>query len=216
MEAIILLGAPGSGKGTLAEDLKSSRKLVHLSTGDMLRAAVKAGRPLGLEAKGYMERGELVPDHLVMRIVRERLDAGSPDDIYMFDGYPRNATQAEMLDTVMREKGGRITQVFLLECPRAIIVERISGRRVCRQCGAVYHNGRFPPKVAGVCDKCGGEVYQRPDDNEATVLNRLDVYEASTQPLIEYYQRQGILCPLDAVGREKVFAAILQLLPPGT
>ena len=216
MDAIILLGAPGSGKGTLAEDLKASRKLVHLSTGDMLRAAVKAGRPLGLEAKGYMERGELVPDALVMRIVREQLDTGSSSDVYMFDGYPRNEKQAEMLDEVLREKGGRISYVFLLECPREIIVERISGRRVCRQCGAVYHNGRFPPKVAGVCDKCGGEVYQRPDDNEATVLNRLDVYESSTQPLIEYYTRKGVLRPVDAVGREKVFSAIQKILPPAS
>jgi adenylate kinase len=117
---------------------------------------------------------------------------------------------------VMREKGGRITYVFLLECPRELIVRRISGRRVCRQCGAVYHIPNFPSKVDGVCDKCGGEIHQRPDDNEATVLNRLDVYEASTQPLIEYYQRQGILRPVDAVGRANVFAAILKILPPGS
>jgi adenylate kinase len=182
----------------------------------MLRAAVKAGHALGLEAKGYMERGELVPDALVMSIVRARLDEGAPNDLYMFDGYPRNAKQAEMLDQVMREKGGRITHVFLLECPRALIVERISGRRVCRQCGAVYHIPRFAPKVDGVCDKCGGEIYQRPDDNEATVLNRLDVYEASTQPLIEYYQRQGVLRPVDAVGRDHLFAAILKILPPAS
>ena len=216
MEAIILLGPPGSGKGTLAEDLKTSHPLVHLSTGDMLRAAVKAGHALGIEAKGYMERGELVPDALVMSIVRARLDEGASNDLYMFDGYPRNAKQAEMLDQVMREKGGRITHVFLLECPRALIVERISGRRVCRQCGAVYHIPRFAPKVDGVCDKCGGEIYQRPDDNEATVLNRLDVYEASTQPLIEYYQRQGVLRPVDAVGRDHLFAAILKILPPAS
>lgn len=212
MEAIVLLGAPGSGKGSLAEDLKRGRNLVHLSTGDMLRDAVKAGRPLGVEAKGFMDRGELVPDSLVMRIVRERLDAGSPSDCYMFDGYPRNTRQAEMLDEVIREKGGRLQFVFLLECPRSLIVTRIAGRRVCRGCGAVYHIPNFAPKVEGVCDKCGGEVYQRPDDNEATVLNRLDVYEASTQPLIEYYRRTGLLRPVDAVGRANVFEAVMKIL----
>jgi adenylate kinase len=212
MEAIILLGAPGAGKGTVADDLKASTALIHLSTGDMLRAAVKAGRPLGLEARGYMERGELVPDNLVMRIVRERLDEGGPADCFMFDGYPRNASQAQMLDQVMREKGGRITHVFLLEVPREVLVMRISGRRICRQCGSVYHIKNIPSRVAGVCDKCGGELYQRSDDNEATVINRLEVFQTSTQPLIEYYQRQGVLCRINAEDRATLLRDILGVL----
>lgn len=214
MEAIILLGAPGAGKGTVAADLMASTPLIHLSTGDMLRQAVKAGHALGQEAKGYMERGELVPDTLVMRIVRERLDQGSASDRFMFDGYPRNASQARMLDQVLAEKGGRITHVLLLEVPRDILVMRISGRRVCRQCGAVYHIKNIPSRVPGVCDKCGGELYQRSDDNEATVLNRLEVFQTSTQPLIEYYQGKGILFTVDAVGRDEVVRDILRHLGP--
>lgn len=199
MKAIILLGAPGAGKGTLAESVRNSTPYSHVSTGDMLRAALKAETPTGLEAKGYMERGELVPDDVIMRIVEERLAQGGPDDQYMFDGFPRTLEQARGLDAVLEKFGGQVTQVFLLEVPADIIVKRLSGRRICRNCGAVYHTINIPPKVDGVCDKCGGrDLYQRADDEEATVLNRLKVYEAQTASLIDFYDGKGVLVRIDA------------------
>jgi len=216
MQAIILLGAPGAGKGTVAEDLKLTIGIVHVSTGDMLRQAVKAGTPVGREAQAYMTKGELVPDDVIIRIVRERLQADPPDTRYMFDGFPRTVRQAELLDELMDKCGGRLTHVFLLETPRWLIIERISGRRVCRQCGAVYNLKGMRPKVDGVCDACGGEVYQRPDDNEATVANRLEVFERETAGLIEYYQRRGVLVRVDSRDRvetEKAIVACLDQAP---
>ncbi len=212
MQAIILLGAPGAGKGTVAEDLKLTIGIVHVSTGDMLRQAVKAGTPVGREAQAYMTKGELVPDDVIIRIVRERLQADPPDTRYMFDGFPRTVRQAELLDELMDKCGGRLTHVFLLETPRWLIIERISGRRVCRQCGAVYNLKGMRPKVDGVCDACGGEVYQRPDDNEATVANRLEVFERETAGLIEYYQRRGVLVRVDSRDRVETEKAIVACL----
>jgi adenylate kinase len=202
MQAIILLGAPGAGKGTLAEGLKAATDYIHVSTGDMLREAVKAGRPVGLEAKSYMEKGELVPDSVIMKIVTERLEAGAPDARYMFDGFPRTTEQARLLDEVLAAHGGRVELVFLLDVAREVLVDRLSGRRVCRNCGGVYHIRNIPSKTAGVCDACGGPLYQRPDDSEATVLNRLDVFKKQTASLIEYYDRQGLLIRVDA-GRDR-------------
>ena len=165
MKAIILLGAPGAGKGTLAEGVKTATAFLHVSTGDMLRAAIKAGSPTGLEAKAFMEKGELVPDDVILRIVGERLAQGRPDDQYMFDGFPRTLEQARQLDETLARLGGAIDQVFLLEVPTPVIVSRLSGRRICKGCGAVYHVTNIPSKVAGVCDQCGGALYQRPDDS---------------------------------------------------
>lgn len=216
MQGIILLGAPGAGKGTVAEDLKSTIGIVHVSTGDMLRQAVKAGTPVGREAKAFMEKGELVPDDVIIRIVRERLQSDPPDTRYMFDGFPRTVRQAELLDGLMESCGGRLTHVFLLETPRALIIERISGRRVCRQCGAVYNLRGMRPKVDGVCDACGGEVYQRPDDNEATVANRLEVFARETAGLIEYYQRRGVLVQVDSRDRLETEKQIVQVLNQAT
>jgi len=213
MKAIILLGAPGAGKGTIAEGLKGSTDYEHVSTGDMLRAAVKEGKPVGLEAKSYMEKGELVPDDVIMRIVRERLDEGGRDAKYMFDGFPRTDEQARLLDEEMAAHEGKVERVFLLDVPRDILVDRLSGRRVCRNCGAVYHVRNIPPKVEGICDVCGGELYQRPDDSESTVLNRLEVFKKQTQSLIEYYEKKGILVKLDAgQEREKTEKEILAVL----
>ena len=144
MKAIILLGAPGAGKGTIAEGIKNATPYLHVSTGDMLRAAVKAGKPVGLEAKSYMEKGELVPDSVIMRIVTERLEEGSPDDKYMFDGFPRTTEQARLLDDVLNAHGGRVDKVFLLDVAKEILVDRLAGRRVCRNCGAVYHVRNIP------------------------------------------------------------------------
>lgn len=212
MEAIILLGAPGAGKGTVAEGLRAALPYAHVSTGDMLREAVKAGRPVGLEAKKFMEKGELVPDEVILRIVKERLQQGSADAKYMFDGFPRTPVQAELLDQVMAETGSKVTHVFLLEVPRATLIERLSGRRVCRKCGAVYHVKNIPSKVAGVCDHCGGELYQRPDDNEATVANRLDVYENQTASLISYYDKKKILVRVDSSAKTATEERIIHLL----
>jgi adenylate kinase len=198
MKAIILLGAPGAGKGTLAENVRDQAGYVHVSTGDMLRAAIRAGSPTGLEAKSYMESGALVPDEVIMRIVRERLAAGDASAKYMFDGFPRTEAQARMLDETLAAMGARVDQVFLLDVAPEVIVKRLSGRRICRGCGAVYHVVNIPPKVDGVCDACGGELYQRPDDSESTVLNRLDVYNRQTAALISFYEAKGVLVRIDA------------------
>ncbi|MGD9780571.1 MAG: adenylate kinase [Kiritimatiellia bacterium] len=198
MKAIILLGAPGAGKGTLAEGVRSATSYLHVSTGDMLRAAIKAGSKTGLEAKAFMEKGELVPDGVIMRIVGERLSQGRPDDQYMFDGFPRTLEQARQLDETLAKLGAAVNQVFLLEVPTPVIVSRLSGRRICKGCGAVYHVTNIPPKVEGICDQCGGALYQRPDDSEATVLNRLDVYQRQTASLIDFYEQKGVLVRVDA------------------
>lgn len=212
MQAIILLGAPGAGKGTVAEDLKQQIGITHISTGDMLREAIRAGRPVGLEAKAYMEKGELVPDDVIVRLVKERLQSGAPDARYMFDGFPRNVHQAKLLDALLIECGGQLTHVFMLEVPRDLIIRRISNRRVCRQCGAVYNLIGMRPKVENVCDLCGGEVYQRADDNEATVANRLDVFERETAPLVDYYQRKGLFVRVDSRDRRETEQQIVAQL----
>lgn len=198
MKAIILLGAPGAGKGTLAEGVKNATAYLHVSTGDMLRAAIKAGSSTGKEAKAYMEKGELVPDDVILRIVGERLAQGRSTDKYMFDGFPRTLEQARRLDETLAQLGAAVNQVFLLEVPTPVIVSRLSGRRICKGCGAVYHVVNIPAKVAGVCDQCGGALYQRPDDSEATVLNRLEVYQRQTASLIDFYEKKGILVRIDA------------------
>lgn len=198
MKAIILLGAPGAGKGTLAEGVRSATDYIHVSTGDMLRAAIKGGTPTGLEAKAWMDKGELVPDDVILRIVGERLAQGQATDQYMFDGFPRTLEQARRLDVTLERLGAHVDQVFLLEVPTPVIVSRLSGRRICKSCGAVYHVTNIPPKVEGVCDQCGGPLYQRPDDSEATVLNRLDVYQRQTASLIDFYETKGLLVRINA------------------
>ncbi|HNR93206.1 MAG TPA: adenylate kinase [Kiritimatiellia bacterium] len=213
MDAIILLGAPGAGKGTIADLVKEKSGYLHVSTGDMLRAAVKAQTAVGLKAKSFMEAGELVPDEVIIGIVRERMAQGGQDEKYMFDGFPRTLEQARLLDAVMEEAGSRVSRVFLLEASKELLVSRISGRRICRNCGAVYHVQNIPPKVEGVCDSCGGELYQRKDDSEETVLNRLEVYKKQTAALIDYYDAKSILLRLDASQPKEVTQArILEVL----
>jgi len=213
LKAIIFLGAPGSGKGTSAEDMKAHTDYVHVSTGNMLREAMANGHPYGLEAKAFITRGELVPDQVVMKIVCERLDAGAPDARYLFDGFPRTEAQARLLDEFFEEQGrGKVTHVFVLDVPQDVLVNRIAGRRICKDCGAVYHVTNIRPKVEGVCDKCGGALYQRPDDTEATVLNRLDVYHKQTESLIGYYDRKHLLCRIQAVDRVQTLKIILETL----
>ncbi len=200
MKAIILLGAPGAGKGTLAEAVRDQAGFKHVSTGDMLRAAVRGQTQTGLEAKRYMDAGELVPDDVIMRIVGERLAQGAADEKYMFDGFPRTLAQAEMFDATLAKMGASVSQVFLLEVSAEAIVKRLGGRRICRGCGAVYNIAFIPPKKEGVCDQCGGELYQRDDDKEATVLNRLEVYERQTASLVDFYEKKGILVRVNAAG----------------
>ena len=192
MEAIILLGGPGAGKGTLAEDLRHKIAYIHVSTGDMLRAALKSGSPVGLEAKAFMEAGELVPDSVILRIIEERISK-EPSARFMFDGFPRTIDQAEGLYRLFKKYNGVITHVFNLEVQREILLSRLTGRRICKICGASYHLTNIPPKMPGFCDADGGELYQRADDSEATILHRLEVYEKQTAPLIAHYNRQGLV-----------------------
>ena len=200
MEAIILLGGPGAGKGTLAEELKKQTDYLHVSTGDMLRAALKSGSEVGLEAKSYMEAGELVPDSVILRIIKERVQQEGANAKFMFDGFPRTIEQAEGLQALFAEIDGTVAHVFNLIVPRETLLTRLTGRRVCRSCGALYHIVNMPSKQDGVCDVDGGELYQRPDDCEETILNRLEVYEKQTAPLIDFYQQKGLLLDVQAGG----------------
>jgi len=214
IQAIILLGAPGAGKGTLAEGIKAKSAFVHVSTGDMLRAEVKAGSALGREAEGYMKSGALVPDALILKMIGTRMDAGPQTARYMFDGFPRTMEQAKGLEEIFAARNGKIVKVFLFDVAREVVVDRIAGRRVCKQCGAVYHVRNIPPKKEGVCDQCGGVLYQRPDDNEQTVLNRLDVFQKQTASLIQHYAELGVLAKINAgQHRDKALADILAALP---
>ncbi len=213
MEAIVLLGAPGSGKGTVAEDIRNSVNYQHISTGDVLRNAVKTGSTLGVEAKRFMERGELVPDDLIVSIVRELLKSGAKDARYMFDGFPRTTAQAVKFDEMLHEEGTAVKAVFLLEVARNVLVRRICGRRVCRSCGAVYNIHTKKPKVEGICDFCGShDIYQRADDTEETLNNRLDVYGRQTAELIDYYEQKKVLVRVDAEDRLETELAIVKHL----
>ena len=193
VKAYILLGAPGSGKGTIAERIRDAAGLRHLATGDLLRTAMKNGEPLGREAESYMKRGVLVPDDLIMKLVETCLEKGGDTASYLFDGFPRTLAQADMLDSALEKRGTQISRVFLLTVPKDVILDRLTGRRTCRKCGAVYHIRNIPPKKEGVCDVCGGELYQRADDREDTILNRLAVYDKETAPLISRYEKKGLL-----------------------
>jgi len=210
---IILLGPPGAGKGTQAKRLIDKYAIPQISTGDMLRAALKEGTPLGLEAKKFMDKGALVPDSVVIGLVKERIQQKDCAKGYMLDGFPRNVSQAEALDKMLSELGQIINDVICIEVPNDELVGRLTGRRTCRSCGAGFHVMFDPPKKEGVCDKCQGELYQRDDDNEATVKSRLQVYANQTEPLIDYYQKQGKLRPINGVGdMEVIFGRITSVL----
>jgi adenylate kinase len=210
---IILLGPPGAGKGTQAKMLIDKYRMPQISTGDILRAAVKEGTPLGKEAKSYMDKGQLVPDSVVIGIVEDRIQQPDCRNGYMLDGFPRTVPQAEALDEMLRKRKAKIDHVVSVEVARDELVKRLTGRRTCRECGAGFHVHFDPPKKTGTCDKCGGELYQRDDDNEKTVTARLQVYESQTLPLIEYYRKQGKLRPVDGVGEMKtIFERISKVL----
>ena len=190
---LLIMGPPGAGKGTQAEVLVKELKIPHISTGDMFRAAISEVTEMGKKAKEYMDKGQLVPDEVVVGMVKERL--GKPDTAvgFLLDGFPRNLSQAQALDETLASLGIKPDGVINIAVPRERLMARLTGRRVCKNCGASYHIMFNPPKSEGVCNSCGGELYQRSDDNEVSVGNRLDVYEGQTRPLIEYYQAQGIL-----------------------
>ena len=210
---IILMGPPGAGKGTQAEKLVEVYQIPHISTGDMFRKAQKDGTELGLKAKSYMEQGQLVPDEVTVGIVKERLAEDDCKDGFLLDGFPRTVQQADALDGILKELGMTLDRVVNIEVDKAFLVDRLTGRRVCRACGATFHVTNKAPKVEGVCDKCGGELYKRNDDKIETVSNRLDVYAAQTAPLIEYYQSKGIMSSIDgSQSMEKVLADIRSAL----
>jgi adenylate kinase len=211
---VVLLGAPGAGKGTQAERIVARFGLPHISTGEMLRAAVAQGTQMGLAAQKFMESGALVPDDVVIGVVRDRLAEDDARRGFLLDGFPRTIAQAEQLDAMLVEAGRAVTHVILIEVPEAELIERLAGRRMCRGCGKGYHVLFDPPKQEGVCDVCGGELYQRSDDNEATVRHRLAVYEQQTAPLIGYYERNGVLQTAHGGGKmpDEVFAQVEQLL----
>jgi len=197
---IILLGPPGAGKGTQAQRLVSERGMVQLSTGDMLRAAVKAGTPIGLKAKAVMEAGELVSDEIVSGIIGEALDGLQPGTGVIFDGYPRTAAQAESLDALLADRNRTLDHVIELEVNEDALVDRITGRFTCATCGEGYHDRYKLPKVADTCDKCGGtEFKRRPDDNEETVRTRMAEYRAKTAPILPIYDARGIVSRVDGM-----------------
>jgi len=196
---LILLGPPGAGKGTQAKMLIDRFTIPQISTGDILRAAVKEGTPMGVKAKSYMDAGALVPDEVVVGIVRERLQKPDCSKGFILDGFPRTVPQADALKESLGDLGKDITSVVSLEVDTEALVARLTGRRTCRQCGRGYHVSFDPPTKDGVCDACGGELYQRDDDQESTIRNRLQVYHDQTAPLVAYYEQDGLVAAIDGM-----------------
>jgi len=210
---VVLLGPPGAGKGTHAGVVTETCKIPHISTGDMFRAAIKNGTPVGLEAKSYMDKGELVPDSVVCKMVEERISEADCSNGFLLDGFPRTMAQAKALDAALAAKGQKIDLVINLQCSDEVVLGRLTTRRVCRTCGAIYNVNSKPPKVEGVCDVDGGEVYQRSDDTVETITNRLSVYKAQTAELIDYYRGNGVLRDVKAdVDKNETAEAIRSLL----
>lgn len=210
---VVLFGPPGAGKGTQAAVLKEELGIPHISTGDMLREAVRAGTELGREAQGYMERGALVPDDLILRMMEERLRQPDTARGYILDGFPRTVAQAEALDAMLSRLGMQIDAVIDLQVPEEELVRRLSGRLVCPSCQAIYQTQTRPPKVEGKCDQCGGELIVRPDDRPEAVRNRLVVYRKQTAPLIAYYQHKKLLHSVDGtIGPEAVCRQIIDII----
>ena len=197
---VIFLGPPGAGKGTQARDLAVTWGVPQISTGDMLREQMAAGTTLGREAKQFYDRGELVPDDVILRMIRERLSQPDASRGFIFDGFPRNLSQAEALEKLVKDLGHTIDAVLYFDVSEAELLRRLTGRRVCRKCGETFHVVSRPPERADVCDKCGGELYQRPDDSEATVKNRLGVYAKQTAPLLDYYRGRGTVTTINGEG----------------
>jgi len=195
-----LLGPPGAGKGTQAKLLQEQFAACQISTGDILRRAVAQKTPLGQEAAQYINRGALVPDDVIVNLVAERLKEKDCDQGFILDGFPRTIPQAESLDAILKRMGLSLNGVLSVQVPQEVIIERLAGRRTCKTCGALCHVVFDPPKKAGICDRCGGELFQRDDDREETIANRLKVYENQTAPLAHYYRERGLLREIDGVG----------------
>jgi len=210
---LVLLGAPGAGKGTQAKKLIEKYRIPQISTGDILRKAVTDGTPLGKEAKSYMDKGELVPDSVVIGLVKERLGKDDCKEGFILDGFPRNTSQAQTLDGVLAMMNTPITVALSVDVDKDDLMKRLTGRRTCKKCQQMYNVFSSPSKKDGVCDKCGGELFQRDDDKEATIKNRLDVYDKSTAPLIEYYRKKGILKSVVGVGSiDEIFNKVCAVL----
>lgn len=210
---IMLLGGPGAGKGTQAQNLTKKYSLAHIATGDILRQSVKDGTELGLKAKSYMDKGMLVPDDVVIGLIKERLTQDDVKHGFVLDGFPRTVPQAEALDLLTKELNMPMDAVINIKTSPDVVVERLSGRRTCRDCQTVYHILYSPPKTDGKCDRCGGELYQRDDDKEETIRKRLEVYEKQTFPLLEYYKTSGNLLEVSGdVSIAEVFESIVQIL----
>ena len=210
---IVLLGPPGAGKGTQAKSISNRYSIPHISTGDIFRKNISENTPLGIEAKSYMDNGQLVPDEVTINMVKDRLQQDDCKNGYLLDGFPRTVHQAEALDNFLTEREESIDTALLIEVPKEFILERMTGRRVCLSCGASYHIKFNPPAVDGVCDVCGDNVIQRKDDVEETVKERLDVYERQTQPLIDFYKEKNLLSTVDGTKAiNEVFESICNIL----
>lgn len=212
---IVLLGGPGSGKGTQAKKLTDVYGIPQISTGDIFRAALKEGTPMGLKAKTFMDKGELVPDDVVVGVVEERLTKPDLDKGYMLDGFPRTIPQAKALDKMLESQGQSLDHAVLVDVPDEELLKRLTGRRTCRNsdCGKMYHVMFNPPKKEGICDSCGSELYQRDDDSEATCRERLTVYAQQTAPLVDYYDKKSLLRRVAGVGPiDDIFGAIKKIL----
>ncbi|MBE5854647.1 MAG: adenylate kinase [Lachnospiraceae bacterium] len=210
---IIMLGAPGAGKGTQAKMIAEQYKIPHISTGDIFRANIKNNTELGQEAKSYMDKGQLVPDELTVKILLDRVAQDDCANGYVLDGFPRTIPQAEVLEQELNKLNDKIDYAINVEVPDENIVKRMSGRRACLNCGATYHIEHIPPKQEGICDKCGEKLVLRDDDKEETVKNRLNVYHEQTQPLIDFYTARGVLKTVDGtVDMKEVFKAITSIL----
>ena len=210
---LLLLGPPGAGKGTQARSLVERFGIPQISSGDLLRASVREGTALGVEAARYMDRGDLVPDAVVIKMIEERLSQQDALAGFVLDGFPRSVAQATALGEMLQRRRITIDKVIALIVPEAELVKRISGRRTCRKCGAMFHVTLDPPKKSNVCDNCGGELYQREDDTEEAVRTRFQVYHETTQPLLDYYGRAGVLARIDGLGAPReVEARVLKAL----
>lgn len=210
---LILLGPPGAGKGTQAANIVNKYSLPHISTGDIFRANIKQGTELGKRAKEYMDKGELVPDSLVVELVEDRLSKDDTQVGFMLDGFPRTIYQAQALDEVLQTMGSSLNYVVNIVVDPSVLVERAVGRRICKDCGATYHIKFNPSKEEKICDVCSGELYQRSDDNEETVTNRISVYTNETAPLVNYYEKSGKLVTIDGLQNiDKVFSDIEKAL----
>ncbi len=210
---LVLMGLPGAGKGTQAEKIVEKYDIPHISTGDMFRAAMKDETELGLKAKSFMDKGELVPDEVTIGIVRERLSKDDCKKGFLLDGFPRTVPQADALEGILFDLGKKLDYVINVQVDQEILMERLTGRRICKNCGATYHLVFNPPANPDVCDRCGGELYQRADDNEATVKNRLEVNIKQSQPLLDFYESKGYLRNIDGQQDiQKVFLDLDELL----